>query len=247
VRDVTYDTIGGGYSARRRADPRIAAQVTRALGGARSVVNVGAGTGSYEREAGVAVAVEPSAVMLRQRPPDTAPVVCARAEHLPLGDRTFDAALAVLTVHHWDDLPAGLAELVRVAPRVVVLTFDPVPHFAYWLLEEYLPEVRELDSARGPPVTEVARVLGANRVEVVPIPADCVDGFNWAYWCRPEAYLDPAVRACISGIALLPEDLVTDRMAQLREDLRRGVWQRRHTDLLTRRHIDGGFRLVVRE
>ncbi len=245
--DPDYDTIGARYTAFRRADPRIAAQVHRALGDAGSVVNVGAGTGSYEPPGRAVVAVEPSAVMVGQRPPGAAPAVRAWAERLPFPDHTFDAALAVLTVHHWRDVALGLDELVRVADRVVVLTYDPVAHYAYWMIEEYLPETRELESARCPPVDAVADMVGAGRVEVVPVPADCEDGFNWAYWRRPEAYLDPLVRSCISGMAQLPPALVEQRIEQLRADLQSGAWHRRHTDLLDRSSIDGGFRLVVRE
>lgn len=245
--DPAYDSIGTRYGAFRRPDPRIAAQVSAALGPAASVVNVGAGTGSYEPADRLVVAVEPSWVMVAQRPEDAAPVVRGRAEALPFADRAFDAALAILTVHHWEDLRAGLAELRRVAERVVVLTFDPEPHFSYWLIEEYLPETLDLASARGPGVATVADLLGARRVEVVPIPADCEDGFNWAYWRRPEAYLDPVVRSCISGIAQLPADLVEERMGRLRDDLASGRWYRRHQDLLDLPAIDGGFRLVIRD
>jgi SAM-dependent methyltransferase len=241
-----YDEIGLRYRAHRRPDPRLAAQVERALGGARSVVNVGAGTGSYEPVDRPLVAVEPSPVMIAQRPAGAAAVVQAVAEELPIADGSFDAAMAVLTVHHWSDLEAGLGELARVAERVVVLTFDPRPHFAYWLVDEYLPETRDLPAAQCPPLQDVVEMLGAERVEVVPIPADCVDGFNWAYWRRPEAYLDPVVRSCISGIAQLPDDLVASRMSVLGDDLRSGSWRRRHEDLLGRDEIDGGFRLVIR-
>lgn len=239
-----YDRIGAGYARHRRPDPRLEAQIHAALGDARSVVNVGAGTGSYEPSDRAVVAVEPSAVMVAQRTPGSAPAVRAVAEALPFPDHAFDAALAVITVHHWADLDAGLAELVRVAPRTVVLTFDPDVHFDYWLFD-YLPDARLLASAGGPPVGVVAQRLGA-RVETVPVPADCVDGFNWAYWARPHAYLDPEVRACISAIAQLPDDAVEAGMARLAADLADGTWQAQHADLLGRPEIDGGFRLLVR-
>jgi SAM-dependent methyltransferase len=247
VTDPAYDRIGAHYGSFRRPDPRIAAQVRAALGAAASVVNVGAGTGSYEPTDRRVVAVEPSSVMVGQRPLGAAPVVRGLAEALPFADGAFEAALAVLTVHHWEDLGAGLAELVRVAARIVVLTFDPDPHFSYWLVEEYLPEILDLASARSPGVARVAELLGAGRVDVVPIPADCQDGFNWAYWRRPEAYLDPVVRSCISGVALLPDELVEERMGRLRDDLASGRWYRRHADLLDRPAVDGGFRLVIRD
>lgn len=239
-----YDRIGAGYARHRRADPRIARQVSGALGDAGRVVNVGAGTGSYEPVDRAVVAVEPSAVMVAQRPAAAAPAVRAVAEDLPFADGSFDAAMAVITVHHWTDLDAGLAELCRVAPRVVVLTFDPAIHFGYWLFD-YLPEARQLPSAAGPPVDDLARRLGA-RSEVVAVPADCVDGFNWAYWRRPEAYLDAEVRACISGLAQLPTPVVEAAVARLAADLADGAWDARYGQLRRLEQIDGGFRLLVR-
>jgi SAM-dependent methyltransferase len=242
-----YDSIGTTYARHRRSDPRVAAQLHAALGGARRVVNVGAGTGSYEPADAALVAVEPSDVMVAQRAPGTAPVVQAVGEHLPFADGAFDAAMAVITIHHWTDWRHGLAELCRVAPRVAVLTFDPAPHFSLWLFEEYVPEVLDLPASGVPPISEVAEALGTRRVETVPVPADCVDGFNWAFWRRPEAYLDPGIRACTSALAQLPQDLVASRMERLRRDLDDGTWRRRHADLLELDSIDGGFRLVVRE
>jgi SAM-dependent methyltransferase len=245
-REARYDDIGSVYARHRRPDPRVADSINRALGDATSVVNVGAGTGSYEPSDRRVVAVEPSMVMIGQRPPGSAPVVRALAETLPFADQEFDAALAVLTVHHWIDIAAGLAEMVRVARRVVVFTFDPTVHDAFWFFRDYIPE------AMAPPPTTaiepgvVARAIGADRVEVVPVPADCIDGFNWAFWRRPHAYLDPEVRACMSGVALLDDDLVAERMSRLRVDLENGTWAARHGHLLDRDSIDGGFRLVVR-
>jgi len=242
----SYDEIGRDYARYRRADPRIAAQVRAGLAGTRSVVDVGAGTGSYEPTDRPVLAIEPSAVMIGQRPPGAAPVVRATAAHLPIADGVFDAAMAVLTVHHWPDVVAGLREMTRVAESIVILSFDPVVHRRFWLLEDYLPEVNELPSAGVPPPGELARMVGAQTVEVVPVPADCVDGFNWAYWRRPHAYLDPGVRACISGIASLPADLVEARMARLARDLDDGTWLGHHRDLMARPTVDGGFRLIVR-
>ena len=246
AQEATYDTIGRAYVRHRRPDPRIAAQIDAALGNAESVVNVGAGTGSYEAGRRRVVAVEPSAVMVAQRPVGAAPALRALAGGLPFADRTFDAAMAILTVHHWPDAIAGLAELRRVAGGVVVLTFDPAVHAEHWLISEYLPETTTLDTWRTPPVGAVAEAVDAERVEVVPIPADCVDGFNWAYWRRPEAYLDPDVRACISGLAQLPGRLVAERMERLAADLADGTWHARHEELTRLDVVDGGFRLVVR-
>jgi SAM-dependent methyltransferase len=241
-----YDRIGALYSRHRRPDPRVAAPITRALGDAGRIVNVGAGTGSYEPVDRVVTAVEPSGVMMAQRPPRSAPAVQAVAEALPFADGAFDAALAVLTLHHWTDAVVGLGEMCRVAPRVVVFTFDPVVHATFWLLEEYLPEAAAPLSTTTMAPDRVAELIGADRIEVVPVPGDCIDGFNWAYWRRPRAYLDPGVRACISGLALLDDALVARRMEQLRADLDDGSWLARHADLLTMDGIDGGFRLVVR-
>lgn len=241
-----YDGIGRAYARHRRPDPRISAQIGRALGDARRVVDVGAGTGSYEPADTTVVAVEPSVVMAAQRRADAAPVVRAVAEGLPFADDAFDAAVAVFTIHHWSDVVAGLQEMARVARRVAVLTFDPVAHAEFWLFTDYVPEATTLASHRVLPPDAVAEVIGAQVVERVMIPADCVDGFNWAFWRRPEEYLDPEVRACMSGLALLPDDLVAQRMERLRADLADGTWQARHGALMHHDVIDGGLRLVVR-
>ncbi len=242
-----YDVIGSIYARHRRPDPRVADQIGRALGDATAVVNVGAGTGSYEPAGRTVVAVEPSRVMIAQRPKGSAPAVRAVAEHLPFPDGTFDAAMALLTVHHWIDAAAGLAEMARVARRLVVFTFEPTVHNSFWLFEDYLPEVNALPSTNAVGADAVAEMVGADRVEVVPVPADCIDGFNWAYWRRPHAYLDPDVRACISGLALLDDGLVARRMERLRTDLEDGTWTGRHGHLLGIDCIDGGLRLVVRD
>jgi SAM-dependent methyltransferase len=239
-----YDTIGAGYSATRRPDPRIAAQIESALGDARSVCNVGAGAGGYEPRARRVVAVEPSLRMIAQRAHGSAPVVRARAEALPFADGAFDAALAVLTVHHWQDVERGLAELCRIAPRRIVLTFDPALSARFWLVADYVPEVAALDE-RTCPVSEVARRLGATRVEVVPVPADCSDGFLAGFWRRPERYLEPAVRAAISGLAQLDPIVVERGVARLRHDLATGRWHERHAGLLEQDAADFGYRLLI--
>jgi len=240
-----YDRIGLGYATTRRPDPRIGRLVRTALGGSHSVVNVGAGAGSYEPDDRAVVAVEPSPVMARQRPPGAGPVVGARAEQLPFPDRAFDAAMAVLTVHHWSDPAAGLAELRRVATGpVVVLTFDHGVHARQWLVTDYLPQMADLD--RGlPSPDDLARALGGGTVRVVPVPADCVDGFCHAFWARPHAYLDPAVRAGISGFARLPPATVARAMARLEDDLETGRWHDRHGALLDDATVDAGYRLVL--
>jgi SAM-dependent methyltransferase len=240
-----YDAIGRTYSATRATDPRVAARIWAALGDARTVVNVGAGTGSYEPSDRAVTAVEPSAVMIAQRPPDAAPAVQASAEALPFADASFDAAMAVLTLHHWSDWHGGCAELRRVArDRVVVFSWDPACAGRMWLGPEYLPDLVDEDVASFPSLADQAAALGADG-EVVPIPWDCRDGFFSAFWRRPEAYLDPAVRAGISILAKRNEAELADGLARLRADLDSGAWARRHADLLQRDALDLGYRLLV--
>jgi SAM-dependent methyltransferase len=237
-----YDHIGGGYASHRRPDPRIAARIHDALGGARTVVNVGAGTGSYEPAVRV-VAVEPSATMVAQRPAGAAPAVRASALALPFRTSSFDAALAVLTLHHWPDWRAGVSEMARVGrERVVILTFDADAE-SFWLVRDYFPAIRELDRRWMPPVAEVAGALGGGDIVPVPVPWDCIDGFLGAYWRRPRAYLDAGARGAISAFGLI--DGVADGIARLRRDLEDGTWGRRNADLQGREALDIGYRLVV--
>ncbi|HEX4994408.1 MAG TPA: class I SAM-dependent methyltransferase [Methylomirabilota bacterium] len=238
-----YDTIGVGYRALRRPDPRIAAAIVSALGPAASVLNVGAGAGSYEPADRRVVAVEPSREMIRQRPAGAAPVVQASATALPFRAGAFDAALAVLTVHHWPDRARGLAELRRVArDRVVILTWEP-DAAGFWLVEDYFPELVAIDRAIFPTRDELEHSLGPVELRPLPIPHDCVDGFLGAYWRRPRAYLDPAVRGAISTFSKLGD--VAAGLARLRNDLEDGTWSRRHGPLLERAELDLGYRLVV--
>ncbi len=236
-----YDTIGLRYAEHRVPEPRIEAQIRRALGDARRVCNVGAGAGSYEPHDRRVVAVEPSSVMAAQR---ERACVRAVAEALPFCNDSFDAATAFLTVHHWEDMDAGLAELCRVAPRRVVFAFDGSAHFRYWLVAEYLPEIASVEQKQAT-VEAIADRLGNVRVEPIMIPADCRDGFLAAYWRRPEAYLDADVRACLSGIAQLEPSIVERAMERLRLDLDDGSWHARHADLLELDQADFGYRLVV--
>lgn len=240
-----YDTIGRGYSAVRRPDPRIAAQVRSAIGGARSVVNVGAGSGSYEPDDVTTVAVEPSELMVRQRPAHAAPVIRAYAEALPFPDGAFDVAMAILTVHHWRDRSLGLSELVRVSRRQVVVTWDP-KLFAerFWFERDYLPRDHEDDASGALPA--VRRVLGSRAaVEPVLVPTDCRDGFYAAYWSRPEAYLDPSVRQGISAFASEDQSRVRDAVRRLSRDLASGSWDARHPGLREQMALDVGYRMVV--
>lgn len=240
-----YDSIGRGYAAHRRPDPRLAARIHAALGDATTVVNVGAGAGSYEPADRPVVAVEPSEVMVRQRPPGAAPAVRATAQALPFRDASFDAALASLTIHHWPDWRRGVAEMRRIARRrVVILTWD-VDHPGFWLTEDYFPEILPTDRAAFPTIADLAGALGGAEVHPVPIPADCTDGFLGAYWRRPAAYLDAGVRAAISALARIPDS--APALARLAADLADGTWERRHGRHLPADEYDMGYRLVVAE
>jgi len=227
----------------RGEDPRIAAAIRRALGDdVRTLVNVGAGTGSYEPRDLDVVAVEPSARMIAARPPGAPPVVQARAEALPFEDASFDAAMVVLSDHHWEDRAAGLRELRRVARRrAVVLTYDTAFVATSWITRDYLTTFRP----EGTTVEELARHLGAQRIEPVPIPHDCRDGFLNAYWRRPEAYLDQRVRDGISVFRLLPPEDVAAAVAALGADLESGEWERRNREILDLEELDLGYRLLI--
>ena len=241
-----YDAIGGAYPATRRTDPRIAAQVWDALGDARTVLNVGAGTGSYEPPDRDVTAVEPSAVMRALRPEGSAPCVAAAAESLPFEDQSFDAAMAFSTVHHWQDPVAGLRELRRVARRVVVFTHDTSEAGwlrRFWLTRDYLPEVAGLLAGR-PSLAELASALGA-RTEPVLVPWDCADGFFEAYWRRPGAYLDESVRRGMSVWARVGPDAEQRAVRGLRADLASGRWAERNRDVADLDAADLGLRLLI--
>jgi SAM-dependent methyltransferase len=241
-----YDTIGATYNATRRTEPRIAARVWAALGDARTVLNVGAGTGSYEPPDRDVTAVEPSAVMRGQRPRGAARCVAAIAESLPFEDQSFDAAMAFATVHHWQDPIAGLREMRRVARRVVVFTHDSSDagwRRRFWLTRDYLPEVADLVAGR-PSLTEQARAIAA-RVEPVLIPWDCADGFFEAYWRRPEAYLDDRVRRGVSVWARVGPAAEQRAVRRLRHDLDSGRWAERNRDLVALDEAELGLRLLV--
>ncbi|MEU6083368.1 methyltransferase domain-containing protein [Streptomyces sp. NPDC047108] len=242
-----YDTIGATYGSTRRPDPRVARHIHAALGDAATVINVGAGTGSYEPPQTV-LAVEPSSVMIAQRPADAAPALQAPAESIPVADDAADAVMALLTVHHWTDLEAGIEELRRIARRrVVIFTWDPDISRGFWLLDEYLPEAAAFDDTRAVGIDRLVTLLGGASISIepVPIPHDCVDGFGAAYWRRPEAYLDPVVRAGMSHLAQTGEDVLQPGLARLSDDLSSGDWHRKHADLLDRENLDAGYRLLI--
>ena len=241
-----YDRIGGRYRRGRQEDPRIAAAVWAALSDASPVVNAGAGSGSYEPRDRPVVAVEPSAVMVSQRPAGAAPQVRAVAEALPFADGAFGAAMGVLTVHHWSNRARGLAEMRRVSRGPVVLFLrDPHPVPRWWL-HHYFPATARLEASRETPLGQMAQMLGGHlEVIPVPIPADCTDGFNAAYWRRPRAYLDPQVWRPMSALALIPEADRADGMRRLRADLDSGEWDRRWGHLRALDELDLGYRVVV--
>jgi SAM-dependent methyltransferase len=242
---TVYDRIGHGYRRMRRPDPRIAAQVAAALSGMTSVVNVGAGAGSYE-PAETVVAVEPSSTMIAQRPAGSAPCVRGVAEALPLDDGCVDAALAVLTVHHWTDVEAGIAELRRVARRrVVILTWDQTVFREFWLVREYLPAAAAVSAGHEVPIPRLVELLSGAQVGPVLVPHDCTDGFGAAYWRRPDAYLDPGVRAGISMLAQADPRALVDGLSALAADLDTGVWHERHRELSNVDRLDAGYRLIV--
>jgi SAM-dependent methyltransferase len=241
--DALYDQIGHTYSTTRRSDPRIAEALVARLGDVGTMLNVGAGAGAYEPAGKRVIAVEPSWQMIRQRSRDAAPVVQAVAEALPFRGRTFEVAFALLTLHHWADWRLGLAEMKRVGRRVVLLAFDPSALHQFWLTEVYFPDIIERDRRRSPSVAEITHELGPSRVDPVPIPHDCIDGFLGAFWRRPESYLDPRVRAGMSGFALLNEETVTRGIARLESDLQSGEWNRRFGHLRSLETFDAGYRL----
>jgi len=236
-----YDRIGVGYADRRRPDPRLAAVMSEALRDADSILNVGAGTSAYEPTGRRVVAVEPALAMIRQRPASAAPVLRAYAEALPFLDRSFDSALAVLTIHHWPDWRAGVREMIRICRRRIVLfTWDPQSETSW--LSDYFPQLIDADRARFPTLTALRATLGETEIVPVRIPHDCTDGFMGAYWRRPSAYLDPNVRSAISSMAGGMSALA---LSQLADDLTTGAWERKHGQVLTREEMDLGYRLVV--
>jgi SAM-dependent methyltransferase len=236
-----YDIIGRHYAELRRPDPRIAAAIQHALGQAETVLNVGAGTGSYEPVDRLVTAVEPSLEMIRKRSSSAATAIQASAEHLPFDDDTFDAAMAILTVHHWRDKETGLREMRRVTRgRIVMLTFDPAHR--PWLTD-YLPELARLDEEQMPAIRDYERWLGPVEVAPVLVPHDCSDGFLHAYWRRPTAYLDPRIRAGSSSFWAIRN--VEAGLAKLKQDLESGEWERRYSELLSLDAYDAGYRLVL--
>lgn len=236
-----YDTIGINYDQLRLPDPRIARRINDALGTASTVLNVGAGTGSYEPTDRQVTAVEPSIEMIRKRKSSAAPVIQASAELLPFDDQSFDAAMAILTIHHWPDKAAGLREMRRVTRGpIVLLTFDP--SHRPWLTN-YLPELVALDARQMPKMTQYAEWLTSVTIEPVLVPHDCTDGFLYAYWRRPEAYLDERIRSGSSSFWSLQG--LEEGLARLSQDLETGEWDAKHGHLRDQHDYDAGYRLVI--
>lgn len=244
--DADYGRIGHSYSRFRQPDPRIAARIVAALGDAETLLNVGAGAGSYEPTDRKVTAVEPSAAMRAQRPAHLSPAIDATAEHLPFADRSFDAAMATFTIHQWADLAAGLKELRRVTRGpVVILTCDPLLVEAFWL-NDYAPEVLSTEARRYPSLAAVADGLGTTIEAIdVPIPLDCLDGFNEAYYGRPEFLLDPDARSACSAWSFLTPDQVTAAVASLADDLDSDAWDARYGQLRHQPEYIGSLRLLV--
>jgi len=229
----------------RQPDPRIAAQIEAALGSARTVLNVGAGTGSYEPGGREVTAVEPSAEMIGQRPPESAPVVQASAEELPFADRSFDASLAVLTVHHWANLAAGLAEMRRVSrERIVIVTFDPEALAELWIASDYFPEILSLKRRSEATSSELAGLLAGATIEPIPVPRECTDLFFAALWGRPEKLFDAEVVRPMWVWQSISEEARRGGRERLRADLESGAWERRYGHLRALPSLDVGLRLV---
>lgn len=240
-----YDRTGTTYSSTRRPDPRIAMLIADALSGTGSVANIGAGTGSYE-PAQTVVAVEPSSVMIGQRPKNAAPAIRGIAERLPIATASVDAALAVLTVHHWHDLDRGLEEMVRIARRrIAILTWDHEVFKQFWLVRDYLPAAADTDARLAVPISRLAALPGRVSITPVPVPHDCVDGFGAAFWRRPHAYLDPTVQAGMSMLALTPRRQLRAGLSRLQDDVSSGRWASRYSALVSESEYDAGYRLVV--
>jgi SAM-dependent methyltransferase len=244
----TYNRIGLNYSDFRQPDPRIEAAVWKGLGDVRSVVNVGAGAGSYEPSDREVVAVEPSPVMIAQRPPQAATAIEGVAEALPLADKSVDAAMGVLTIHHWQDLEAGLAEMQRVARhRIVLLTLDAEAASGTWLIKDYFPEAGSMDRDVMPSRAKLRASLPGARIEAVPVPRGCLDGFTIALWDRPELLLDPEVRRASSIWHRMPPEAAERGLERLGAELKSGLWDEKYGHLRSQAELDIGLLLVCLE
>jgi SAM-dependent methyltransferase len=238
----TYDKIGNTYVVERCPDPRIEEKIHQKISRARSVLNIGAGTGSYEPKDKAVVSLDPSILMLRKRPPGSAPCVLGEAEKLPFKNSTFDCAMALLTIHHWSDWKNGISEALRVSrSHVVILTWDP-NHEGFWLTQDYLQDIAKADSEKFPSMAALESMFRDILVESIMIPSDCTDGFMGAYWQRPDAYLDHSKRASISSLALNPNFAGLEK---LRREISSGEWEKKYGHLRNQSELDVGYRLLV--
>ena len=246
VQDFDYDTHGQRYNLQRRTDPRIAILVHQALGASRTILNVGAGAGSYEPEDRYILAIEPSVVMRAQRPAHLAPAIHGIAESLPLDDLSIDASMALVTVHQWSNLGQGLNELCRVTRGpIVILTFDQETLDHYWLAD-YIPELIDVERNRYPPIKTICDSLrGTVDVHAVPIPIDCLDGFTEAFYARPERFLDLNVRRAQSAWGFVEEQVQERFTRTLAQDLQSGVWDERYGNWRKKPFYEGSLRLIV--
>jgi SAM-dependent methyltransferase len=246
--DARYDVIGAEYAVTRREDPRTAALIHAALGEARTVVNVGAGAGSYEPRDRNVVAIEPSEVMIAQRDARLPPAIRSGAYPLPLADQSMDAAMAILTIHHWDeDQERGVMEMRRVARGpVVILTIDAEISSRMWLMADYLPEVAELDRRIFPTPETLARWLGGEvEVREMPISRDTPDWSLGSFWAHPDRVLDAQARSSTSGFARMPPEVVDRVVNAVERDLHDGTWDAQHGHLRELDEYDAGLRLLV--
>lgn len=236
------------YAETRKPDSRLAELIRAQTVDLETILNVGAGVGSYELDDKILVALEPSWRMISQRPADAASCVCGSVENLPFRDKSFDGGLALLTLHHWHNIERGLSELERViTKRLVIHTWDSEATEYYWLINDYIPELFAFDAARFPKIDELSARFRSAQVIEVPIPCDCTDGFQGAYWRRPEAYLDDYVKKGISSFQQISQSALTKGLARLRADLDSGLWHKRYADLLNKEVLDLGYRLIVAE
>lgn len=237
-----YDKIGTRYSQYRKPDTRIATAILREIGDRQRILNLGAGVGAYEPSDRNVVALEPSAVMISQRPANSTQLIRGKAESLPFKDKSFDIVLAILTIHHWSDMEKGLHEALRVAKKgLVLLTWIGFVE-DFWLVD-YLPQIKEIDDQLFPSIAELEKILGPVRVVPIPIPHDCTDGFLCAYWRRPHFYLDETARSAISTFARIKN--IQAGLRRLEKDLESGLWQNRYRHLLNKESMDFGYRLVI--
>lgn len=236
-----YDKIGAEYSQSRKADPRIKSIIHGELRGAKTIINIGAGTGSYEPEDANVLAIEPSNLMISQRPKHAAVAIQASAESLAYPNNAFDLAMALLSIHHWSDVNQGLKEMKRVSKRQIIFTWDP-EHAGFWLTQDYFPEILNIDKKIFPRLDHIQAVLGPLKLTSIPIPHDCTDCFGSAFWRRPKAYLSPSIRSAMSTFQKI--STVEKGVKKLKHDIESGLWNKRYGHLLQRESLDLGFVLL---